>query len=273
MLDRIQPLELGDLPACQALARDRDWPPEERKWRLLLTVGTVYGMRDDAGDLIGTAAVTRQGAALAAIGMVLVAARYERRGIGRRLMTRALRDAGEATAFLYATEYGRPLYEKLGFVSAGVTRACVGELAAPPANGSRPARPDDLPALAELDARVNGADRTALMRRLPGFTERLRVLERRGRLTGYASAWHGDGDLVVGPVVAGDTEDAETLIRDTAEPRPIRLDLGDRHPELLDWAVRHGVEPRASSTFMVRGGRPLPGDRDRWFIPLTQALG
>src|SRR5437588_6294399 len=74
MLDRIVPLDPGDLPECLALARDRDWPPEEHKWRLLFTVGTVYGVRDDAGDLVGAAVLTTYGAELAAISMVLVAA-------------------------------------------------------------------------------------------------------------------------------------------------------------------------------------------------------
>ena len=39
------------------------------------------------------------------------------------------------------------------------------------------------------------------------------------------------------------------------------------------WATQHGVALRNSTTVMVHGGQPLPGDRSRWFIPLMQALG
>lgn len=35
MPDRIAPLDVGALPECLALVRDRDRPPEEHKWRLL----------------------------------------------------------------------------------------------------------------------------------------------------------------------------------------------------------------------------------------------
>ena len=48
--------------------------------------------------------------------MMLVAARYGRRGLGRALMEHLLRAAGDdATVTLFATDMGRPLYEKLGF--------------------------------------------------------------------------------------------------------------------------------------------------------------
>jgi GNAT superfamily N-acetyltransferase len=60
--------------------------------------------------------LTRWGANCAAIGMMLVASRYEGHGLGRALMEHALRAAGEGTAVsLYATAADRPLYEKLGF--------------------------------------------------------------------------------------------------------------------------------------------------------------
>jgi len=98
MFGPIHPLTSADLPGCLALARDREWLPEERKWRLLFDIGTVYGVRDQAGDLVGVTVLTCHGAELATIGMLLVAARYGRRGLGRGLMTHALAQAGRAPA-------------------------------------------------------------------------------------------------------------------------------------------------------------------------------
>jgi GNAT superfamily N-acetyltransferase len=49
--------------------------------------------------------------------MVLVAARCEGRGLGRRIMAHAMARAGDAVLTLYATDRGRPLYERLGFRS------------------------------------------------------------------------------------------------------------------------------------------------------------
>ncbi|HEX5996983.1 MAG TPA: hypothetical protein VFY84_17710 [Jiangellales bacterium] len=184
--------------------------------------------------------------------------------------------AGDATVFLNATSYGRPLYERLGFVAVGTTYTHIGRFAPPPgADGSRPATPGDLPAIVKLDAEVNGTDRAHLVERLPRFAEQLRVVERQGIVTGYAGAWRNVDNVVIGPVIADSVADAKTLITDVARTvdGPVRLDLDDRHPELREWATRHGLASQTSSTVMVRGTRPLPGDRSRWFVPLMQALG
>ena len=105
----IRRLGQADLPGCLALAADRQWAAEERKWSLLLRIGEVYGVDDPAGGLAGTVVLTRYGHRLAAVGMMLVASRHGRRGLGQALMTHAVRAAAGATVFLYATAQGRPL--------------------------------------------------------------------------------------------------------------------------------------------------------------------
>jgi GNAT superfamily N-acetyltransferase len=309
MFGQIKPLTSADLPGCLALARDRGWLPEERNWRLLFDLAVVYGVRDPGGELAGVTVLTRFGAEFAVIGMMLVATRYGRRGLGRALMNRALADAGDATVFLHATPVGRPLYEKLGFVSVGTSHTYIGTFrpavpASPGApggsrparpevsaveggsrwarpevsaaeGGSRPAGPGDLMAIRRLDARANGTDRALLVRRLPGFTEQLRVTERPGGITGYAGAYHCVSYACIGPVIAETVGEAETLITDVAGAiaGPVRIDLGDRHPLLQRWAAGRGLTPGAPAALMVLGGRALPGDRSRCFAPLMRALG
>jgi GNAT superfamily N-acetyltransferase len=279
MLGPIHPLTSDDLPGCLALAIDRAWLAEERKWRLLFDIGTVYGVRDQAGDLAGVTALTRHGAELATIGVMLVAARYGRRGLGRHLMTHALAEAGTATVFLHATPSGRPLYEKLGFVPAGTCHTYLGGFVPAGSGGgpaqSRPAGPGDLSAIRRLDAQANGTDRARLVRRLPGFTEQLRVVERRGGLTGYGGAYRGLRYVSIGPIIAESTGDAKSLIADLAGAvaGPVRVDIYDRHPQLLDWVATRGLAWHDSSLAMVLDGRPLPGDRGRCFAPLMPALG
>src|SRR5450755_607872 len=113
------------------------------------------------------------------------------------------------------------------------------------------------------------------MERLPGFAEQLRVVERHGLITGYAGAWRNVDNVIIGPVIAQSTDDAKTLMADLAGAvsGPVRLDLDDQRPQLQEWVTQHGVALRNSTVVMVHGGRPLPGDRSRWFSPLMQALG
>jgi GNAT superfamily N-acetyltransferase len=277
MFGPVEPLTVDDLPGCMALAVDRAWKAEEHKWRLLFELGTVYGVRDEAGAPAGVVVLTRYGDELAAIGMMLVAARYGRQGLGRRIMTHVLAEAHGSTVFLNATEMGRPLYEKLGFVPVGTTRTFVGELAVPPGHepASRPAGPGDLAGIRRLDAQVNGVDRPRLVRFLPGFTEQLRVIEHGGRITGYAGGWRNVDGLNIGPVIAGRVEDAATLIGDVAAAAggPVRVDVDGAHPWLSEWAARRGLVISHVEPVMVRGGGALPGDRSRWFASLMQATG
>src|SRR5689334_22135008 len=122
-------LTLDDVPACSDLAESRSWPREEKKWEFLLAHGEGLGLFD-ADGLIGTTIVTRY-PELSSISMVLVAERAERQGHARRLVSHVL-DTGVST--LFATEMGRPLYEKLGFHAVGFTDIHAGTFTGPAAD-------------------------------------------------------------------------------------------------------------------------------------------
>jgi ribosomal protein S18 acetylase RimI-like enzyme len=274
----VRRLGLDDLRDCLLLAIDRQWLPEEAKWRLLFEVGEVYGIDDPAGGLAGTVVLTRYGRDLVAVSMVLVAGRYGRMGLGRRLMLHAMDRAGGATVFLTATEYGRGLYEKIGFETVGTVVTHIGHLALEPEDlkydGVRPAREGDLEAVIDLDAQASGAPRTRLITRLFTFAERVRVVERGGAITGFGAAWRNVDNVAVGPVVGESTAVARALIAGltTGLHGQARLDLDTRQAGLTAWAVARGVSPAFSTALMVHGG-PLPGDLDRLFAPVMLALG
>ena len=167
-LGPIRRLGPADLKACLALSADRQWPAEERKWALLLEAAEGFGIDDPDGGLAGAVVLARYGSGLASVGMMLVASRYRRRGLGHRLMTHLGGQAGRATVFLTATSYGRPLYEKLGFRTTGRSATFVGAFR--PAGAEEPDRTwaasaADLGAIAEVDRPAFGADREYLLRR------------------------------------------------------------------------------------------------------------
>jgi GNAT superfamily N-acetyltransferase len=272
----ISRLAYEDLDACLELAADREWQPERRKWALLFEVGEVYAIRDPAGGLAGSVTLTRYGPDLAIVSMMLVASRFGGRGLGRRLMTHVLAQAGDATVFLYATPLGRPLYEKLGFRSISTVTTSVGRFTDPAAGGgTRPAEARDLDAILALDAAATGVDRSELLTGYFRLAEQLRVLERDGAVRAYAAAAGNVDTVVVGPLIAPDLDAARTLISDVAGAidAPVRLDLDQRHDGLLEWAEQRGVAPRFDTALMVHGDRELPGARERLVLPVMQALG
>ncbi|GAA4083587.1 GNAT family N-acetyltransferase [Streptomyces shaanxiensis] len=278
----IRRLTPRDLTACADLSEDRGWPREEHKWGFLLTAGKGYGIDDPEGGLVSACVVTEYGSHgrpdLGAIGMVLVAERHARRGIGRRLMRHVISAMGTTPLTLHATPNGRPLYEELGFKATGRAEMLRGHFRpgpSAPGVATRAATAEDLTAIVRLDEEVFGADRTHIITRLPAFTDQLRVAEASGRIVGYAGAWPNMDTQVVGPLIARDTETAKALIASLAAhtDRPLRTDIDVRHEELLAWAMEHGLGSVAFNAVMTYGIAELPGDWTRRFAPLTVAAG
>ncbi|MFE9042898.1 GNAT family N-acetyltransferase [Streptomyces sp. NPDC012421] len=268
-----------DLLACADLSENRGWLREEHKWGLLLTAGTGYGIDDPDGDgLLACCVVTSYGPELAAIGMVLVAERYARKGVGRRLMRYVLAEAGETPLTLYATANGQPLYEGLGFTEIGRAEMLKGRFSAAasvPRVPVRPATADDLQEILRLDREIFGLDRTPLITRLPAFADHLRVAVEDGAITGFAAAWPNMDTHVVGPLIARDTATAQALVASLAavSDRPLRTDVDLRHTGLLTWLKENGLAPVITNAMMIRSAPDLPGDADRRFAPLTVAAG
>ncbi|WP_191875146.1 GNAT family N-acetyltransferase [Streptomyces filipinensis] len=278
----IRRLTHRDLTACADLSEDRGWPREEHKWGFLLAAGKGYGIDDPQGGLVAACVTTEYGPwgnpDLGAIGMVLVAERHARQGVGRRLMRHVVSIMGTTPLTLHATPNGRPLYEELGFKVTGRAEMLRGRFTP---GGSetgvltRAATAEDLPAILRLDEEVFGADRTPLITRLPAFADQLRVAEESGRIIGYTAAWPNMDTHVVGPLVARDTATAQALITSLAAhtDRPLRTDIDVRHEELLAWAKARGLASVAFNAVMTYGITDLPGDWTRRFAPLTVAAG
>ncbi|MFE3068999.1 GNAT family N-acetyltransferase [Streptomyces sp. NPDC059247] len=275
----VRRLTSNDLLACADLSENRGWLREEHKWGLLLTAGTGYGIDDpDGSGLAACSVVTSYGPGLSAIGMMLVAERYARQGVGRRLMRHVLTEIGDTPATLYATANGQPLYEQLGFTEISRSEMVRGRFtfAEPdPDVTVRPATADDLPAILRLDHEIFGLDRTHIITRLPAFADHLRVAEGNGGLTGFAASWPNMDTHVVGPLIAQDPDTAKALIASlaAATERPLRTDIDVRHTSLLTWLKGNGIDSIANNSVMVHGLPDLPGDQLRRFAPLTVAAG
>ena len=287
---QIRRLGPADLKRCVALSLDRGWSPERAKWSLLLAASEVFGVDAPDGDgLAGAVVLTRWGPDLASVGMMLVAARYGRRGLGRALMEHLLAAAGAgAVVTLFATDMGRPLYEKLGFEPVRRNVSFLGRFRPPPAEDPRArdnskkrgalvraARRGDMPAILAVDRAAFGADRGAIVGRLPGFAERIAVFDNGQGIAGYAAAWRNHvTSTVIGPLVAPDAEAATRLIAELAAPArtPVRLDLDPDRPELPGWAHAHGLEPVARTVVMAHGDLSPRGTPERLFTPMSVAL-
>lgn len=99
-----------------ALSTEAGWNQTADDWRVFLTRGTVFGIRE-AGVLLATAAALPYDG-IGFVAMVLTTATARGRGFATRLLALAVKvltDAG-LVAVLDATPAGRPVYARQGFL-------------------------------------------------------------------------------------------------------------------------------------------------------------
>lgn len=139
------------------------------------------------------------------IGALGVVPRSRDRGAGAALTEACvqwLREQGAKTVLLHATDAGRPVYERGGFVAEGRSRAWRGgPIHGRVAPGLRALRPHDRPAIRALDHAITGERREPVLDAIVPLAGL--AAERNGRLRGYllSSPWGA------GPAVLADDEE------------------------------------------------------------------
>ena len=262
---------------AHALSAALQWPYREEDWRFALALGHGLAVEAD-GRLVATALWWPYDEAFASCGMIIVAAQYQGRGIGRRLMDEILRQANGRTIILNSTDEGHALYERLGFVVYGGVNQHQSVLAkapaAPQTDGIRPSRPGDLAAIRDLDRRASGMRRGALLEALFALASGV-VIERAGRVSGYACVRRWGRGVVIGPVVAREAADAKALIAGLAAEHVggfVRIDV-TQACDLSPWLDEIGVPCVDRVDSMVRGAPPAHAPDTTLYALSNQSLG
>jgi GNAT superfamily N-acetyltransferase len=251
----------ADIDAAHGLSQAVRWPHRADDWRFMFDAGTGF-VAEDNGTVIGTALCWKFGTERGTLGLVIVSPDEQGRGIGRKLMELVLEELGNRVTFLHATVAGKPLYEKLGFVTCGGLTQHQGTLAridavAPPVGEQlRAATAADTPKLIELASRASGFDRSATIPALLEFAQGV-VLERDGEVLGFSLLRPFGRGYAIGPVVAQHASDdlrARALISywlAQHEGDFVRIDVpGDAG--IHDWLTSLGMTRVDSVEKMVR---------------------
>src|SRR3954447_14761163 len=85
-----KPLTAADAEGALPLSAEAGWTQTAADWALMLREGRGIGVCDGAGRWVGSALALPMGERLSWISMVLVAKHARRRGIGTRLLRRAI---------------------------------------------------------------------------------------------------------------------------------------------------------------------------------------
>ena len=225
-------LGVQDAAAGLVLSSEARWNQNVDDWRFFLSNGIVFGVRDDAGRLIATAALQPYAAGNAWISMVLVTEGWRRRGIATKLVDACLVKAKQMglTCWLDATPAGATVYSPLGFAPTLELRrlrldSSASSTAAPPLEACDPAT------FAARDISAMGFSRDALLAEFAGRPGSRMV----GNGNAMALVRGGRTARHIGPLFANSPDDALALVRDIvrSERGPLLVDAVHSHTTFL----------------------------------------
>ena len=259
------------------LSQEMGWPYRHEDWEFAATVGQGLVL-ERAGEVIGTAMWWTYGQAYASAGMIIVSASAQGGGYGSRLFDGLLEATDGRNVVLNSTEEGFALYKRRGFTAWGTVLQHQGRLTravTPDArDGIRLATASDLPAIQAFDEWATGMPRPAMVAALADEGDVV-VIDRGGRIAGYAIARRWGRGYVIGPVAAESAEDAQRLILPQLSKlhgQFVRIDVYAEHG-LGDWLESLGLSRVGHATAMFKGRRPVSDGPTRMYALANQSFG
>jgi GNAT superfamily N-acetyltransferase len=249
---QLRRLNSGDVASAVELSSFAGWNQTAEDWRMLMDLAPdgCFAVEAD-GQLISTTTIVCYGNRLAWIGMVLTRPEYRGLGFARQLLAHALDYAdirGVETVKLDATEFGKPLYAKFGFLAEQTVERWVR-----PSTANSPSRGncmDQGEFSCELDARAFGTDRSIMLKQLAG---RSRVYADSGS---FLFARAGRNSRYLGPSITTGVETAHALFMRAMDQSPDgswAWDVLASNQQAVALALELGFSRQRLLTRMVRG--------------------
>ena len=267
----IERLALDDVAGGLALSDAAGWNQSADDWSFFIAAGAAFGVRDEAGTLIATAAALPYDATTGWISMVLVDAAQRHRGIASHLVdacVASLREAGRIPV-LDATPAGAAVYAKIGFVAGFAFERWEGDgaatVAATESESNAAAGASQSETLIALDRSACGIDRALLLRSFLGRPATRAWLAPRG--DGFALRRAGRRAAQVGPIVAADDAGALDLLAAALDGSAGRafIDVPVHRTSIADALTRRGFARQRSFVRMALGDARAAAARERVF--------
>ncbi|MFD0717097.1 GNAT family N-acetyltransferase [Paenibacillus sp. GCM10027626] len=273
-----------DIHGLIQLSASVGWDYDEREISTAMSVGTVYGHKDEQGKIISSAAIIPYNQKLASIGMVIVNHNYRGLGLGSDLTTSCIQSvADHVTIMLIATEEGVPLYEKLGFHTVTYVHKFLCDKYVPLDRENedmeyeiRPFTETHLEQIRELDQKAFGADRSVFLKsRLRQAKKSVVARQKNGTCLGYGFSIEGPVNLILGPIISTNYDVAYRILHELANEHQgkLRIDVPDGQETFMQYLERVGFRKVSQPPVMIKNSNSLPERENTLYSISAQIFG
>lgn len=279
MTFHIRTMTTDDIPQVYAMSQALNWPHRREDWAIGIQLGEGVVI-EEQGEVIGSAILWRWGDEAATIGLVIVANQHQGRGLGKQLMLALLEKVPGYNVRLHATEMGKGLYEKLGFVTCGKIMQyqtpslnSVPTVQIPTGLTLSTATQDDQDRLVQMDQAAHGLYRPELIAHLIDDNQTVMLQDDAQQARGFASLRRFGRGWVIGPIIADSFPVAQALtaaLMQGMKGEYLRMDTDAALP-MAAWFESLGLSNVDSPVTMVRGDVWMPQGMQAFGL-MTQAM-
>ncbi|MES5954258.1 GNAT family N-acetyltransferase [Bacillus fungorum] len=279
----VERLGENDISCLISLSERIGWDYSLEEIHTVLSSGIVYGIRNEKGEIIASAAIILYGEKLASIGMVIVHPDYKGRGIGKAITNSCIKSVSAQTPImLIATDEGKPLYEKLGFraVSYVSKYICnsynVNDYCVENEEHIVNYEECDLEEIIQIDKVAFGTNRKAfLKKRIIQSEQCIVVKDNKQNVLGYGLSIQTPENKIIGPAVAKNDAMAMRIVHYLAKGHngKLRMDVPEGKKDFMKELEVTGFKKVHTPPIMMKNSDQLLKRNNELYSIAAQIFG
>lgn len=273
----------NDVPGLIGLSGSIGWDYDENEIETVMATGKIFGHKNSEDKIVSSAAIIEYDTNVASLGMVIVDEEYRGMGLGKDATQKCIDSVPCTTSILLiATEEGKPLYEKMGFVAVDSVNKFLCENYSPttPSYISGIVIEDfnecHFNRMLMIDKNAFGDTRTKFLQKRIRQSEKCLVAkDHNDQVIGYGAAILGPVNLILGPIVAPNFEIATLIIDSLAlnHKGKLRIDVPSGHVEFMTSLQRRGFRMVSNPPIMITNQKNMPQRDNTLFGIAAQIFG
>lgn len=276
-------LDQYDILGLIELSASVGWDYDEYEIRTVMSSGKIFGHKNTTGKIVSSAAIIPYDTNLASIGMVIVNKEYRGLGLGKKVTQKCIDSVSKDTSImLISTEDGKPLYETLGFITVGFVQKFLSNsyIHTETFNNQditiEKYNENDFNKIVELDSGAFGDMRKSfLFNRIKQSKQCLVARNQKGKIIGFGLSILGPINLILGPIVAPDSQTAAMIIDKLAinHQGKLRIDVASSNNELMFFLQKSGFVKVSEPPLMIKNSLNMPYRNKELFAVAAQIFG